>query len=130
MKLSWSKPFMALAAFALLAPLLAAPALAGDAAEGAKAFKRRCVACHVIEPGARHRVGPNLAGLFSRQAGKAEGFKYSPGLAAADYKWDEPRLDAWLTNSKAVIPQTKMMFNLKDATERANIIAYLQQQGQ
>jgi len=129
MAISLRSLVLTLAALTLLAGLaLTTPVLAADADAGARDFKRRCAACHTIEAGERHRTGPNLAGLFSRQAGKAEGYRYSPGLAEADFTWDDERLDAWLEDPRKVIPKSKMVLKLRDAEQRANIIAYLREQ--
>ena len=98
----------------------------GDAAAGAKVFKK-CATCHTLAKGARHKIGPNLYGLFDRKAGKAPGFRYSKRLAAADFAWDDERLDAWLANPRKVIKGTRMSFRLHKARDRADVIAYLRQ---
>ena len=43
----------------------------GDPAAGATAFAR-CRACHLFDDSGKHRVGPNLAGMFGRTAGTVE----------------------------------------------------------
>lgn len=97
---------------------------AGDAKKGEQVF-RRCQICHTLAAGQANRVGPNLHGLFDRDAGKAPGFSYSPGLAKADYKWDDDKLEKWLENPQAFIPGSRMFFRLPDAKEREDVIAYL-----
>jgi cytochrome c len=42
--------------------------------------------------------------------------------------WDEATLDRWLTNPSALVPGTKMFFQLSSAQDRADVIAYLQLQ--
>lgn len=115
-------------------PVLAAVLLAvaagsaraeGDAALGEKLF-RQCKACHATEAG-KNRVGPSLFGIFGRKAGSAEEFKgYSEGLKAAGFNWDDAKLDAYLTNPKAVIADSKMAFaGIAEAADRAHVAAYL-----
>jgi len=42
--------------------------------------------------------------------------------------WDEANLDRWLTNPSALVPGTKMFFQIADAQSRADIIAFLKEQ--
>ena len=48
-----------------------------------------------------------------------------PGLAAAEWSWDEARLDRWLTEPHDVVPDTYMMYKQADPAIRAAIIKYL-----
>ncbi|MFQ5619488.1 MAG: c-type cytochrome [Rhodospirillales bacterium] len=105
-----------------------ASAGAGDPAKGAKVFKK-CKACHTVKPG-KHKVGPSLAGVVGRKAGTAKGFKKYKGLKGADYTWDEASLDEYLANPKKFVKKrgakgTSMVFKLKKAAQRADVIAYL-----
>lgn len=112
----------ALSAFALV--LAAAPAVAQDAAKGETLFKQRCAACHSIEAG-QNKMGPHLAAVVGRKAGSVEGAKYSKALPATGIVWDEANLDAFLANAKKLVPGTTMAFVLPNATQRADLIAYL-----
>lgn len=115
---------------ALFPLFLASPAIAGgDAANGASVFKR-CAICHTITPGGPNRVGPNLHGLFDRLAGKQSGYAYSAGLAKADFKWDDAKLDKWLTKPQDFIAGAKMPFNVPNPQDRANVISYLHKAGE
>jgi cytochrome c len=63
--------------------------------------------------------------VYGRQAGSVEGYAYSPGLAEADFVWDEATLDPWLADPQAMIPGAKMLLKLVKPEERADVIAYL-----
>ncbi|WP_372001418.1 cytochrome c family protein [Tistrella mobilis] len=109
--------------------LAAGPAAAeGDAAKGEKIFAR-CKACHTIEAGGPNRVGPNLHGVYGREAGKAEGFKYSNVVAESGIVWTPENLDAYLTAPAKFLKGNRMAFaGLAKPEERADIIAYLASQ--
>jgi cytochrome c len=113
-----------LAALAVISPMHGALA-AGDAAAGAALVKTKCGICHSVVAG-QNRVGPSLFGVVGRQAGSVPGYNYSSANKASGKTWDEATLDVYLTNPRALIPGTKMAFpGLPDATDRANVIAYL-----
>jgi cytochrome c len=97
-----------------------------DLANGEKMFKK-CKACHSLEEG-KKKVGPDLAGLFGRDAGSVEGYKYSKAMKESGIVWDEETLDAYLTKPKDLVPKTKMAFpGLKKEQDRIDIIAYLKE---
>ena len=110
-------------------PAQAVPSAAGDPVAGAQQF-RTCAACHSLQPG-RNRTGPSLAGVVGRKAGTAAGFlRYSQVLKASGAIWDEQTLDAWLTDPRAFLPGTRMVFRgVPDPRIRADLIAYLTQVG-
>lgn len=119
------KPFWLVAASSTALFLVTAAAHAdGDAVKGEAVFKK-CMMCHTIQPGAPNKTGPNLHGLFDREAGKAKGYSYSNGLATATFKWDDANLDKWLTKPQNFIAGAKMQFSLSKDHERADVIAYL-----
>ena len=112
-------------AMALIVGTAGAAMAAGDVDKGAKLYKR-CKACHTLDEGGKNKVGPNLFGIFGREAGTLEGFKFSKAMKASDMVWDEATLDQFLTKPKKFIPKTKMGFpGLKKENQRADIIAYL-----
>lgn len=91
---------------------------------GRDTFEKRCTGCHALD---KIKVGPPLRGVYGRNAGKDPQFSYSDAVKNASVTWDETTLDRWLTDTESVIPDNDMTFRLNDATERANIIAYLRQ---
>jgi len=85
-----------------------------------------CKSCHTLTPGGPDMTGPNLNGVFGRKVATKAGFKFSDALAAQTFTWDVQHLDTWLTDPKAMVPNTKMTFpGFKDAKDRTDVIAYL-----
>lgn len=105
--------------------LLAAPvSAAGDAVKG-KAVFTRCVACHTLTAAKTKPTGPHLENLFGRKAGSVEGARYSAGMKASGIVWDAASLDRYLAAPRTVVPGSSMTLAVPNATERANLIAYL-----
>lgn len=99
----------------------------GDTAQGEKLFNR-CKICHTIEAGAPHRVGPNLHGVFGREAGGAEGYNYSKAMQESDVVWNAETISQYTENPREFIPGNKMAFpGLKKEEDRQDLIAYLKQ---
>ena len=104
---------------------LPAPYNAGDLENGRRAFAL-CRSCHTITPGGPNMAGPNLYGVFGRQAGALDKFNYSHAMRTAGFTWDADKLDHWLQNPRTFLPGTKMTFpGLRDAKDRRDVIAYL-----
>ena len=101
-----------------------------DAAKGEDVFKK-CAACHNADKGGANALGPNLYNVVDEAAatGRA-GFAFSDALKSKGGKWTFDNLNAWLTSPKAYAPGTKMTFaGLSNPQDRANVIAYLNKQG-
>ncbi len=119
---------VALLASGLMFTAFATAALAqdaGDPAAGEKVFQK-CKVCHQIGDNAKNMVGPVLTGVVGRKAGTYPGYSYSDANKNSGITWDEATLDTYLTNPKAKVPGTKMIFpGLPDEKDRKNVIAYL-----
>jgi cytochrome c len=99
-------------------------ALKGDAGRG-KTLYQACEACHSIDD---NDLGPRHRGVVGRRAGSVADYPYSTALKSSGLTWDEATLDRWLTNPSALVPGTKMFFQISDAQSRADLIAYLELQ--
>jgi cytochrome c len=100
-----------------------------DIDAGAKVFKK-CATCHTIEKNGANKIAPNLYGIVGKKKAAISGFAYSNGLKAKGGAWSIEDLNQWLLKPKDFAPGTKMSFaGLKKDKDRANVIAYLKQQG-
>jgi cytochrome c len=98
-----------------------------DAAAGEKVFAL-CRSCHVLDEGV-NRVGPSLHKVVGRKSGSVAGFAYSDANKNSGVTWTTDVLFKYLEDPKAFMPGTKMAFpGIKDAQDRANLVAYLESQ--
>jgi cytochrome c len=82
---------------------------------------------------ARNLVGPQLNGLFGRQAGTVQGFNYSPAYKTPEVAakvWSPETFATYIRNPRAVTPGTRMVFaGIRSENQIADLIAYLKQFG-
>ena len=111
---------------AVLLPLIAiCPAAAGDVEAGKTDFKK-CALCHTTEAG-KNKIGPSLFGVVGRKAASLDSYNYSEAMKKFEGTWDPQTLDTYLTDPRATVPNTKMIFpGIKDEKERQDVIAYLE----
>ena len=93
---------------------------------GQKVF-RVCSACHAIDAGAAHGVGPSLRAVLGRPVAAAEGYdRYSPAMRSYGGTWTPERLDRYLRQPAIEVEGTAMVFpGIPDADDRADLIAWL-----
>jgi cytochrome c len=104
--------------------ILVAALSAGDPKAG-EALYARCAACHAL---AYDRVGPRHCGLLGRRAGSVKGFEYSAALKKSGIVWSSANLDRFIADPMKTVPGTAMTYaGVKDAEERADLLAYLRQ---
>ncbi|OEJ69373.1 hypothetical protein BEN30_04140 [Magnetovibrio blakemorei] len=114
---------------AVEAPAPQASALEGDADKGHSLFRKKCMVCHTIAKGDKDRTGPNLWSIVGRERASSKTFNYSNTLKMRGGTWNEADISSFIAGPRSFIPDTKMTFaGLKNAEDRADIIAYLKTQ--
>ncbi len=97
---------------------------AGDPVRGERIYQR-CAGCHSLDA---NRVGPRHRGVYGRRAGSVDDYGYSRALREAKIVWDDATLDAWLANPGKFVPGSRMGYRLRQAMDRADIIAFLRRE--
>jgi cytochrome c len=126
-------PMARAAALAFVLALVAAPAERAVAAEEilppslerGESLWAKCQACHTLEKGGRHIVGPNLWGMFGARAGTRAGYRYSPAMAGSAVVWTDATLDAFLAATQDFMPGSKMYGGLAIAQDRLDLIHWM-----
>lgn len=115
-----------LGALALVIPTMASGLSPNQ--NGERAFQR-CYSCHSVTKGEKGLGGPNLSGLKRRGVASDPDFEYSKAFkdfAKRNPHWTPKLLDRFLIDPEALVPGNDMgFFGLKNADERAAIIAYV-----
>ena len=108
-----------------IAPLLAK----ADPAKGEAAFAKRCALCHTATDGGANKQGPNLWGIVGSKRAHLDNFSYSDAMKTKGGDWDFQSISEFTAKPAVYLRGTKMAFaGLRDAAERADIIAYLRTQ--
>ena len=107
------------------APIVKTAAVQTPMERGAKLYKR-CKACHTLEDGGKHKVGPNLWDIYGAKAGSKDGFNYSKVMAASDVIWDDETLDAYIKKPSEFMKGNRMSFvGIKKAEDREALLLYM-----
>lgn len=94
----------------------------GDVVRGAALYQAQCTACHAV---VRNLTGPAHRGVVGRRVGSLTGYSYSDELARSRLRWTPQTLNVWLEDPEALVVGQRMGFQVDNAQERADLIAYL-----
>lgn len=101
-------------------------AYAGEVVDRGAVLFRKCIHCHTIDKGGKHRIGPNLFGIFGRKAGDIDDFDFSEAWKKADFVWDDETMDRYLKAPHEMIPNNRMPFDgLNRPEDRKALIVYM-----
>src|SRR6266487_3897700 len=96
---------------------------------GDQFFQTSCALCHSSSLGPGNTVvikqGPTLVGLMGRKAGTSPHFGFTQALKDSGLVWNAETLGLYLTSPTTAVPGTTMSVTVPDASDRADVIAYL-----
>ena len=107
-------------------PSRAAAVDSGAIAAGQKIFASNCVACHTLDRGGAHGVGPNLWGVLGAPASARADYAYSTALASSGIVWNDESLARFLAAPSRAVPGTTMAaVGVTGDADRAALLAFL-----
>jgi len=81
--------------------------VSADYKQGRKAFQQRCSACHTLADGGSAIVGPNLYGIFDKQAASGE-FAYSDAFKNSGIVWTAETMGEFVADPNTMVPGNRM----------------------
>jgi cytochrome c2 len=95
--------------------------------DAALTFSTACSACHRMNDGYSHRMGPDLYHLLDRKVASAENYAaYTPALKKLGGSWNAQRLNDFLRDPQDYAPGTSMLFpGIADDKQRAELVDYV-----
>lgn len=117
-----------------LSPVRSKSAIFGSEAERAAAQETAswCAQCHKVTPSDTHLLGPNLVGVFNKQAATVAGYgRNSEAMVAAGANglfWSRENLAAYLTDGQTLVPGNLMnqQTDLSDPQQLEQVIDYIE----
>ncbi len=98
---------------------------ANNPVNGQKVFAEECSECHSVKPG-KNKKGPSLFAVAGLAAARTIDFEYSDALKKSGIIWTNDKLDSYLHNPKALVPNGKMKYDgLASSDDRSDLTAYL-----
>lgn len=85
-----------------------------------------CAHCHSYEKGELHQFGPNLYGIFGKNAASASEFSYCESNQMVDMIWNEENLNNFLQNpTKCKLEHPQTFDPLEKEKDRIDLISFL-----
>lgn len=101
----------------------------GNTERGNQFFQSSCALCHSDTLGPGNTVvikqGSTLVGVMGRKAGTSPHYGFSQALKDSGLVWNTETLGLYLTDPPTAIPGTTMSMAVPNASDRADVIAYL-----
>lgn len=92
---------------------------------------RACAACHNIEQGGAHKVGPNLWDVVGAPMARHDDYAYSNALAGYGGEWGYQQLSQFLYKPRKYVAGTKMAYaGMRKPEDRASLLLYLRSKGE